>query len=431
MLSEMDATLIAAGDTLSGVALLAAAEASLGYNLALLLAVPALVFLNGFFVAAEFALVAVRRTQVEELIRQGKRGAQSLRKQVEHLDHAIAATQLGITVASIGLGFVGEPALAGLLMPVFDSLAPGWQFAAAHSTAVAIAFLIITFLHVVLGELAPKAMALQKPSQVALWVAIPLEIFTKLTRPIVILMNGVGNWIVRRLGFHAVTGKQMVHSVEELTMLVEEVEEAGLLSADQAEYVQNVFLLAGKHVKDCMVPREKMTALELRTPPDRVLEIVREEAHTRLPVYDGDLDNIVGIVNTKDLLYMFTLQGVVVLEDARADAIFLKPDQPISDALRLFRRSRRHMAMVRDDAGKVLGLVTLEDVVEQIVGDIEDEHDRPLPKARRPAASARLVPRFVLPTSNAIPSAGDKAKPPVPADGAPRAGNEQGTLPKE
>ncbi len=364
-------------------ALFAAGDMSWGYSLLLLLAVPGLVFLNGFFVAAEFSLVAVRRTQVEELIRQRRRGAQSLRKQVEHLDHAIAATQLGITVASIGLGFVGEPALARLLMPLFEFLAPGWQAAAAHTTAVVIAFIIITFLHVVLGELAPKAMALQKPSQVALWVALPLEIFTRVTRPIVVMMNGVGNWIVRRLGFHAVTGAQMVHSVEELTMLVEETEEAGLLSADQAEYVQNVFLLAGKWVKDCMVPRDKMTALELRTPSSKVLEIVREEAHTRLPVYDGEVDNIVGIVNTKDLMYLFTLQGVVVLQDAIYPAIYLKPEQPISDALRLFRRSRRHMAIVRDDAGKVLGLITLEDIIEQIVGDIEDEHDRPVAKRRR------------------------------------------------
>ncbi len=367
----------------------------------LLLSVPALVLLNGFFVAAEFSLVAVRRTQVEELIRQGRRGAFSLRKQVEHLDHAIAATQLGITIASIGLGWVGEPALARLLWPVFSFLAPAWQGAAAHTTAVAIAFLLITFMHVILGELAPKAMALQKPAAVALWVALPLEYFTKLTRPIVVVMNGLGNWVVRRLGFHPVTGEQMLHSVEELTMLVDQVEEAGLLTSDQAEFVQNVFELSTKQVRDCMVPREKMAALELQTPPDKILEVVRQGAHTRLPVYDGDLDNIVGIVNTKDLFYLFSLRGVVVLQDALYPALFLKPEQPVADALRLFRRAHRPMAVVRDDDGKTLGLITLEDVLEEIVGDIEDEHDRPTRKVRLPSlAHPRAVAARVIPPRN-------------------------------
>lgn len=355
------------------------------YNWLLLLTVPALVALNAFFVAAEFSLVAVRRTQIEEMIRKGLRGAISLKKQVEHLDHAIAATQLGITLASIGLGFVGEPALARLLMPLFETLPGPWNFVARHSVAIAIAFIVITFLHVILGELAPKAIALQRPARVALWVAIPLEIFTFVTRPVVVVMNGIGNWIVRKLGFRAITGEQMLHSVEEILMLVDQIEEAGLLTPDQAEYVQNVFRLSTKRVADCMVPREKMAALELQTPPEKVLEIVRLGAHTRLPVYDGDLDNIVGVVNTKDLFYLFSLRGVVVLQDALYPALFLKPNQPIADALRLFKKSHRPMAIVRDEHGKTLGLLTLEDVLEEIVGDIEDEHDLPTSKLRLPA----------------------------------------------
>jgi len=362
----------------------AIAEQSWWLTLLMLLAVPALVGLNAFFVAAEFSLVAVRRTQVEEMIRRGRRGARSLKKQIQHLDHAIAATQLGITLASIGLGFVGEPALARLLVPLFVFVPEHWEVIARHTAAIGLAFILITFMHVILGELAPKAMALQKPAQIALWVAIPLELFTFVTRPIVVVMNGIGNWIVRRLGFHAITGEQMLHSVEELTMLIEEVEEAGLLTPDQAEYVQNVFRLSTKRVADCMVPRDKMAALELQTPPDKILEIARLGAHTRLPVYDGDLDNIVGLVNTKDLFHLFSLKGVVILQDAMYPALFLKPDQPIADALRLFKRSHRPMAVVRDDNGKTLGLVTLEDVLEEIVGDIEDEHDRQVAKLRLP-----------------------------------------------
>ena len=373
---------------------IAAAAPGWIWDLLLLLTIPALVALNGFFVAAEFALVAVRRTQVEEAIRRGRRGAHTLRNQISHLDHAIAATQLGITLASIALGFVGEPALARLLHPLFDALPDGWQFAATHTVAVIIAFSLITFMHVVLGELAPKAMALQRPVAVALAVTLPLHVFTRLTRPIVVAMNSVGNWVVRLLGFRSISGEHMVHSVEELTMIVEEVEEAGLLSEDEAEYVQNVFRLKGKRVRDCMVPRDEMAALELHLSPEAILDSVRQGAHTRMPVYEGELDNIVGIVNTKDLFYIFSLRGVVVLQDAMYPALYLRPDQPIADALRLFRRARRPMALVRDQADRIHGLITLEDIIEEIVGDIEDEHDQP--QRRR---NVLLRPRLLLPTA--------------------------------
>jgi CBS domain containing-hemolysin-like protein len=353
----------------------------IGLDLLGLLAVLALILLNGFFVAAEFALVAVRKTQVEALVREGKRGAGTLQCQIEQIDRYIAATQLGITVASLALGWVGEPALANLLEPAF-----GWI--GAHATAALIvAFLIITFLHVVLGEVVPKTIALQLPVRTALWVTFPLEAFTKATRPIVLCLNALSWWICRALGITSTSVQHMVHSVEELTMLVDEVEEAGLLSAEQADFVQNVFQLSTKTVGQCLVGREKMAALEVHTPPDAVLETVRHGAHTRLPVYDGAIDNIVGIVNTKDLFYLFSLRGVVVLEDAIYPALFLKPEQPIGDALRLFKRSHRHMALVRDEAAKILGLITLEDVLEELVGELEDEHDRPVPKIR-PVARA-------------------------------------------
>ncbi len=181
----------------------------------------------------------------------------------------------------------------------------------------------------------------------------------------------------------------MVHSVEELMLLIEDTEEAGILDPDQADFVQNIFQLSDKRVLDCMVPRERMAALELNTSPEQILEAARSGAHTRMPVYEHDPDNVVGIVNTKDLFYLFSLRGVVILQDALYPALFLKPDETIANALRLFRKARRPMALVRDDAGKVLGLITLEDVLEEIVGDIEDEHDRPTPKLpprSRPAA---------------------------------------------
>jgi CBS domain containing-hemolysin-like protein len=345
-----------------------------------LLSIPLLVALNGLFVAAEFALVATRKTRVEEMTRQGKNGAKAVAEAVANLDRSIAATQLGITLASIALGWVGEPALAHLLEPLFLFLPQTWDLVAAHSLATFLAFFLITFLHVVFGELIPKTLALQNPDGTALWIARPLVIFANLTRPIILLMNGAGNGLLRLCGYQPTREKDAVHSVEELKLLIEDTEEAGILAPVQAQFVQNVFRLSDAKVRDCMVPRERMAALELRLPADQVLEAVRRGAHTRMPVYEENLDNVVGIVNTKDLFYLFSLRGVVVLEDALYPALFLKPEEPIANAFELFRKARRPMALVRDGNGSILGLITLEDVLEEIVGDIEDEHDWPMPK---------------------------------------------------
>jgi putative hemolysin len=366
--------------------------ASLWLDLLGLAFVPLLVLLNGYFVAAEFALVAVRKTQVEEFVRKGRPGSQVLMEQVKHLDRSIAATQLGITLASISLGWIGEPALADLLRPAFSFLAGGAKTAVVHTLAVIVAFTLITLMHIVLGELAPKAIALQRPGTVALWIALPFAVFVRISRPLVVSMNYLGNAVVRLMGFEGINAAHMVHSVEELRMLVAEVEEAGLLSEEQATYVQNVFRLSSKRVADCMVPVEKMAALDLHLSPEQILEKVREGAHTRMPVYEGGIDNIVGIVNTKDLFHLFSLQHVVILQDALYAPLFVNPDQPVADALRLFKSHHRPMAIVRAPDGKTLGLITLEDILEEIVGDIEDEHDRP--GARRLLARLRAGERL-------------------------------------
>jgi CBS domain containing-hemolysin-like protein len=357
-------------------------DVSWGWNALSLLSIPALVVLNAFFVAAEFALVGVRRTRVEQMVLQGVKGARAVESAVAHLTRYIAATQLGITLSSIGLGYVGEPALASLLHPLFEYFPHFWGLVATHSLATFFTFLLITFLLVVFGELLPKTLAIQVPDRTALLVARPLIIFERLTRPLIVIINGTGTFLIRLCGFASPTSESMVHSVEELLMLIEDTEEAGMLDAEQAEYAQNVFRLSNKRVRDCMVPREKMHTLELNSPPDKILEAVRQGAWTRMPVYEGELDNIVGIVNTKDLFYLFSLRGVVVLEDALYPPLFVKPDDPMVQVLSLFRRSHRPMALVRGADNKILGLITLEDVLEEIVGDIEDEHDRPIPKLR-------------------------------------------------
>jgi CBS domain containing-hemolysin-like protein len=363
-------------------------------NWALLLLIPSLIALNGLFVAAEFALVAIRKTRVEEMVLKGIKGAKSVEAALNRLDRSIAATQLGITLASIGLGMVCEPVLARVLEPVFFFVPASWGAVATHSAAAGVAFILITYLHVVFGELLPKNLALQTTDDTAMWLAAPLLVFTRLTRPLTLLIGGTANCLLRVLGLEPARGEELVHSVEELALLIEDTEEAGILDPDQAEFVQNVFRLSNKQVKDCLVPRDKMAALELNTPPDKVLEAVRRGAHTRMPVYEGDLDHIVGIVNTKDLFYLFSLRGVVILEDALYPPLFLKPAETMARALALFRKAHRPMALVQEEDGRVLGLITLEDVLEEIVGDIEDEHDRPTPK---------LTPRTLRRPSQLLP----------------------------
>jgi putative hemolysin len=373
-----------------------------------LLSIPALVLLNGLFVAAEFALVSVRKTQVEEMVRRNYPGSTQLEAAIGRLDRSIAATQFGITLASIGLGWMSEPALAHLLQPVFFFLEPAWAPVAAHSVASVAAFLLITFMHVTFGELIPKNLALQAPDRTALWLGTPLLMFTRLTRPLTLIMSATANGILRLAGYEPARGEDMVHSVEELLLLIEDTEEAGILAPDQADLVENVFRLSAKRVRDCLVPADRMATLELNAPSDKVLDAVRQGAHTRMPVYEGTLDNIVGIVNTKDLFYLFSLQGVVVLEDAMYPPLFLKPDEGVATALRLFRNAHRPMALVRDDNNRILGLITLEDVLEEIVGDIEDEHDRPTPKLALRRRLPALPARAAAPVSR--PAAGSTAR---------------------
>lgn len=353
-------------------------------NLFALLAIPALILVNAFFVAVEFALVAVRRTHVEELVANRVKGAKSVESAIGNLNRSIAAAQLGITLASIALGAVGEPVLAALVEPLFSFLPDDWRFLSKHALATALALLIITMLHVILGEQVPKMAALQATDRTILWLSGPLNVFARFSLPILKFMNMLTNGMVRLVGLKPGNAEETIHSVEELRLIIEDTEEAGLLETDQAIFLQNVFKLTDKTVGECMVPKEKLDALEINMSSQKILEIVRECGHTRMPVYDGSLDNIVGILNTKNLFYFFSLQNAVVLEDAIYPATYLDPDESIANALRLFRKSRRPMAMVRNSEGHILGLITLEDILEEIVGDIEDEHDAPVPKAKVP-----------------------------------------------
>jgi CBS domain containing-hemolysin-like protein len=341
-----------------------------------LIAFPILIAINGFFVAVEFALVAIRKTRVEELVGKGTGGAKAVAAATGNINRSIAAAQLGITLASIALGAVGESILARLLEPGFGFVPEHLEPITRHSVATLISIALITYMHVIFGEQVPKIIAIQSTEGVALWAAPVLNMFARITSPVLRLMNASGNVVLRMLGYKTVRHTPSVHSVDELRMLVEDTEEAGLLESEQAVYVKNVFQLTDKKVRDCMVPLEKMDAIEIHTKSAKVLQVVRACGHTRLPVYDGTPDNIVGILNTKNLFYFLTLGHAVILEDALYPATFIDPEESIAVAMRLFKRSRKPMAIVRNEEKKVLGMVTLEDVIEEIVGDIEDEHDR-------------------------------------------------------
>jgi CBS domain containing-hemolysin-like protein len=346
-----------------------------------LIAIPVLIAVNGFFVAAEYALVAVRMTRVEELVKHKVRRARSVAHAKSNLNRSIAATQLGITLASIALGALGELVLAQLLMPVLTFIPEGVELITRHSVAAFLSIVGITYVHVILGEQIPKLVVIHSPDRMALRTAWLLNGFARLTSPVLRLMNATSNLILRALGYSKADVHHQVASVDELRMLVEDTQEAGLLGEEQATFVQNVFQLSDKKVRECMVPLGKMDALEVRTPTPKVLAVVRRSGHTRLPVYEGTVDNIVGILNTKHLFSLITLGQVVILEDALYAATFIDPEASVAVALRLFKKTRRPMAIVRDHDKKVLGMITLEDVLEEIVGDIEDEHDAGGPRA--------------------------------------------------
>jgi CBS domain containing-hemolysin-like protein len=350
---------------------------AIGLSLAGLLAVAALILTNAYFVATEFALVAVRRTQIELWVEEGRRGATAAAAAIADLDGAIAATQLGITLASIGLGFVGEPAMARLLTPVLANF--GLGAVAVHSVAIVVAFSVITFLHVVVGELAPKAIALDRPGAVALVCTRPLLVFGRIFRPVIAVMNGAGNGLVRMLGVRPAGHQHSVHSPEELSLLVSEAREAGKIRPYAGRILGNVFRLTRTRVRDVMVPSEEVFSVEAKLSPDELLNLLRETGFTRLPVYRSERDNVVGILHTKDLFHLYAATGAVILADAVRPATEIRPDLPIVDALRQFRRGRQHLAIVRDHGGPMLGVCTLEDVLEEIVGEIEDEHDEPTP----------------------------------------------------
>ena len=334
------------------------------------------VLLNGFFVAAEFALVKVRSTQIDPLVAQGDRRAKVARHMVAHLDAYLSATQLGITLASLALGWIGEPAFGHLLEPIFERF-PGVSDATRRSAGLLTAFLLITVLHIVLGELAPKSVAIRKPKPTTLNVAVPLYGFYKLTFPAIWLLNHAANAFLKIFGIEPVSEKEMGHSEEEIRLLLA-TSHAADVSDEKRELLDNIFELSHRTARQVMVPRADVVYLSTERDLEENLRLARESGHTRFPMCEGDLDKIVGLIHIKDLFRV--VEPAAALDQVRRDIAFLPETLTLDRMLKRMRREKVHMAAVLDEYGGVSGIVTLENVIEEIVGPIQDEFDAEAPR---------------------------------------------------
>lgn len=345
-------------------------------------AVVLMVLINGFFVAAEFSLVSVRRTRVTELIAQGNNRASWVKKAIDRPDQVIAATQLGITLASLGLGWIGEPALSHLLEPVVGLFPQAIQSGVSHSISAGISFAIITFLHVVIGELAPKSIALQNPERASLIVAQPTIWSEWLFKPFIWILNGTGNALLRLVGVEPASGHELVHSVEELKMLVTASTEGGVVEENESEMLHAIFDLGGLLVRQVMIPRTEIIAVEADTRLDEIIVLTSQSRYTKFPVYEDNLDQILGIVHVKDMLRMMQSPDCdsCIARNLARETIYVPETIPVSALLQQFRDNRQHIAIVLDEYGGTAGLVTLEDLLEEIVGEVSDPFDKITPE---------------------------------------------------
>lgn len=362
------------------------------------IAVVLLIFLNAFFVLAEFALVSVRRTRIEELANQENASAKWAKRALEHPDQVIAATQLGITLASLGLGWIGEPALAHLLEPLVSWLPSKSGLVVSHSISAGIAFGLITFFLVVIGELAPKSIALQNPERSALFVARPVVISEWIFKPLVWLLNGSGNFLLRLIGIQPAAAHEIAHSVEELRMIVTESAKEGVFKKEEGEMLHAIFDLGEQVVRQVMVPRTEMVAVEADIPLPEIIHLVSETTYTKFPVFDDSLDQILGVVHIKDIIR--ALQSPDGQHStARAlvrEALFVPENLTIRELLERFRLKKQHIAIVLDEYGGTAGLVTLEDLMEEIVGEVSDPFDRVRPPFETQADGTVLIDGLTL-----------------------------------
>src|SRR2546428_2397421 len=360
-----------------------------------LAAVLVLVAANAFFVAAEFALVAARRTRIEEMIRRGDRKAKTVQQALQDLYRQLSAAQLGITVASILLGYVAEDTVAHLFREWFAGLPPALNFLTRGGIASIVAVAIISFLHVVFGEQAPKAWAITYPEKTSRWIARPLILFSWITRPLTDALNWSANRVVRLLGIRGTTAElERIHSPEEIRMLVAQSRRRGGLDAGDARMLEGVFEFSEKTAREVMTPRTDMVALPLDLTLEEAADQVAVAGRSRYPVYRESLDDIVGLVHAKDILGGVRSAKGGRLQAVLRPAVFVPGTREVEDVLTDMKRQKIHLAIVLDEFGGTAGLVPLEDLLEEIVGPIYDEYDRPAVVTNQvatPADASRLA----------------------------------------
>jgi CBS domain containing-hemolysin-like protein len=363
------------------------------------------VFLNGFFVAAEFALVKVRHSRIRKLVEEGSRRAKVADHLLSHLDRYLSACQLGITLASLALGALGEPAVARLLVAgagvfglVLDATDPVFRI-----VAFGLAFLLITILHMTVGEQAPKIWALQRAEKTALQTALPLRAFALFFRPLVTVVNSISNGILRSVGVSLEHGVESTHSAEEIRSILSVSARAGHISERQREIAENVFRLIDLEVRHILVPRVDVVFLSLQDPPEENLRRIRESGHSRFPLCEAGLDTLVGFVHSKDVLDRLLKGGEIDLRHMARRAVLVPDTQPLSELILDLQMKRSHCAAVVDEHGTVTGLAYLEDALEEIVGPMGDEFDLP-------AASVHKLGKgqFEVPGSMALPEASER-----------------------
>ncbi len=369
-----------------------------------------LVCLNGFFVAAEFAIVKVRSSQLEIRIRAGSKLAKIAKNLTEHLDSYLSATQLGITLASLGLGWIGEPIVAKLIKNLIEIFGFTLEPKLLHEIALPVAFILITILHIVFGELAPKSIAIQRPEAISLLISIPLRIFYITFRPFIWLLNSFANLILKLFGFQPSNAENEIHSSDEIKYIFEESSKIGVSGMPDKELIENVFEFSEIPVKQIMVPRGKISGIDINTNLDKIIETIIDEGYSRLPVYSGNLDNIIGIIFAKDFLSIMEHKELIILQDIIRPAYFVNENDKIQNILKKMRTEKNHFAIVIDEFGGTAGIVTLEDIIEEIVGEIQDEYDE------EPPLVIKTDDGFIVKAYASINDANDFLPEPLPED---------------
>ncbi len=334
-----------------------------------------LLFANGFFVASEFALVSVRHTRISQLANEGNGTAKVAEGALNELDKYIAATQLGITIASIGLGWVGEATLAKLIHPLFDFLPGVSNTVATHTVAVAIAFALITFMHVVIGELMPKSIALQYPEKTTLIITRPLVFTAKLFAPFIFLLNGFGNALLKLMKIPPASHVNSVHTEEEIDMIIDESYKGGVLNETESFLLKNTLKFTDLNAKQIMIPRCDVVSIPLDIEISELKELILENQYSRYPVYQDNIDNIIGILHVKDL-YSYNMRNEnIVVKDILRKPLFVTETMMTDAILQNFKNNKTEIAVVIDEFGGMSGIISLEDVLEEIFGEVQDEFD--------------------------------------------------------